>query len=455
MNKFLAIVKREFVQRVRTKMFVIMTILGPILLAVFTVVPGLLMMVKTEDTHLAVIDLTPGAKVYQPFRDELLKKDRAKEKVAPTNIAESVNSNPKQRAEKAGSAMTGSFIVEQVELNGRSLDEVRKELNEKVGKGELGAYLVIPPNILRGGESRALYYGRNVGDVMTRGQIEHDLNRAVSRQRLIENNVKAERLEELSTPVELDAIPINEKGVEGAKDTGAGFFVVLIITFLIYLTILMYGQVILGAVVEEKETRIAEILFSSVKSFTLMFGKLIGVSLVALTQLAIWLGAFVVLSGVGVGLAKAQGMGDINLPHLPPSFYLYFFLFFVLGYFIYATIYSLVGSMVTTTQEGGQVAMPVLFLLMIGFYLMFPVIRSPNSTFSFWVSMVPFFAPITMMARIVAQTPPMWQILLSLVIGVVTAVALLWLAARVYRVGMLMYGKKASIPEVWRWVKQA
>jgi ABC-2 type transport system permease protein len=99
--------------------------------------------------------------------------------------------------------------------------------------------------------------------------------------------------------------------------------------------------------------------------------------------------------------------------------------------------------------------MPIIFLLMIGFYLMFPVIRSPNSPLAFWVSMVPFFSPITMMVRIVSQKPPLWQIVLSLAIGAVTVVALLWLTARVYRVGMLMYGKKATIPEVWRWVKQA
>src|SRR5207244_4521897 len=177
---------------------------------------------------------------------------------------------------------------------------------------------------------------------------------------------------------------------------------------------------ILVVVVEEKETRIAEILFSSVRSFQLLFGKLVGVSLVALTQLAIWFAAFVLLSAGGIGLLKAQGLGDINLPHLPPLFFLYFFLFFILGYFIYATVYALVGSMVTTTQEGGQVAMPIIFLLIIGFYMAFPVIRAPNSPFAFWVSMFPFFAPITMLVRIVSQTPPPWQIALSLLIGAAT-----------------------------------
>jgi ABC-2 type transport system permease protein len=219
------------------------------------------------------------------------------------------------------------------------------------------------------------------------------------------------------------------------------------------MSVLLYGQMVLGAVIEEKETRIAEILFSSMRSFPLMMGKLIGVSLVALTQLSIWGLGFLVLAGFGVGIAAAQGV-PLNLPHVPPIVFVYFVLFFLLGYFIYATIYALIGSMVTTTQEGGQLAMPIVLMLVAGFYFVFPIIRSPNSSLAFWASMFPFLAPITMMVRITTETPPAWQIILSLAIGFATVVALVWLAARIYRVGMLMYGKKATIPEVWRWVRQ-
>ena len=146
---------------------------------------------------------------------------------------------------------------------------------------------------------------------------------------------------------------------------------------------------------------------------------------------------------------------SFTLPSITASLIIYLFLFFLLGYFLYATLYALIGAMVTTTQEGGQVSMPILFLLIIGFFLSFTVIRSPNSAFSFWVSMVPFFAPITMIVRIATETPPFWQIALSLIIGFGTVVVLIWLAARIYRVGMLMYGKRASIPEMLRWVRQA
>jgi ABC-2 type transport system permease protein len=133
----------------------------------------------------------------------------------------------------------------------------------------------------------------------------------------------------------------------------------------------------------------------------------------------------------------------------------YFGIYFLMGYFIYATVYAVVGSMVTTTQEGGQVALPVVLMLVAGFYLSFNIIRSPNSSLAFWASMFPFFSPITMLVRIVTETPPLWQILLSLGIGFATATGLIWLASRIYRVGMLMYGKKATIPEVIRWVRES
>jgi ABC-2 type transport system permease protein len=458
MKKFLAVVKREYVQRVRTKFFVVMTILGPFMLVVFTIVPSLLFSIKAGgDTRIAVIDQTEGTKLYSSIRSSLLKEDNDDEEDQSPGIGGSVGSNTNERMEKAGKSLNGSFRVEQVDVRGRSLDEVRSELNARIGKGELDGYLVIPPDILQNSESKTSYYGRNVGDVITRGQIEDRLNRAVRRERLIANGVKPEYIEQLSRPVDVVTYPVNEKGEEGVKDSGAGFVLVFVIAFLIYITVLLYGQVILGAIVEEKETRIAEILFSSVKSMTLMVGKLIGVSLVALTQLGIWTLAFAMLSIYGISALASRGVdvGDMAIPRLPPLFFVYFFLFFVLGYFIYATIYLLVGAMVTTTQEGGQMAMPIVFLLMAGLYMAFPVIRSPNSSFAFWVSMCPFFSPITMIVRIVSQTPPFWQIALSFVIGVLTVVLLVWLASRIYRIGMLMYGKKATIPEVLRWVRQA
>ncbi|MEP6635955.1 MAG: ABC transporter permease [Acidobacteriota bacterium] len=451
MTKFLAVVKREYLQRVRTKMFVVMTVLGPVLLFVFTIVPGLLVGMKAEATRLAIVDQTADTRLYSPLRDSLASRDREDENNRSA-IADSMNSNRQERVEKAARSMTGNFLIERVNPDGLSTTDIKRELNSRIGRNELDGYLVLPPDILENADSKAFYYGRNVGDVITSGQIKDRLNRVIRKQRLIQTGIKEQLIEDLGRPVSLSTYPVNQKGEEGVEDSGAGFATVFIIAFLIYLTVLLYGQVVLGAVVEEKETRIAEILFSSVQSFTLMVGKLVGVSLLALTQLAIWAFAFALVMIYGINALAANG---ISRPPLPPWFFVYFFLFFTLGYFIYATIYVLVGAMVTTTQEGGQVAMPIVFLLMAGLYLAFPVIRSPNSRFAFWASMFPFFSPITMIVRILAQTPPFWQIALSFIIGVLTVILLLWLASRIYRIGMLMYGKRASIPEVWKWLKQA
>jgi ABC-2 type transport system permease protein len=450
MRKFLAVVKREYLQRVRTKMFIIMTILGPVIMIVLTVVPAMLFSMKTgEATRIAIID--QSGKLYERVRDSILRGDDKKNEPAQKNYEKNFNSNTQERIKTAGAAMKASFEVRQVQPDNRSLDDIKRELNGQVLKDQLDGYLILPPNVLEEGKIES--HWRNTSDVVTRGQIEDRLSRAIVTERMAEGGIDPTRVDEMSRPIEMSAEKITESGSE--KDSGGGgFFLVLAIGILILIMITTYGQIILGAVVEEKETRIAEMLFSSMRSFPLMLGKLIGVSLLALTQYAIWALTFILFGLYGVGAFSARG-ADISLPKLPVSFYVYFFLFFILGYFIYATLYALIGSMVTTTQEGGQVALPVLFMIMAGYYLMFPVVRSPNSPLAFWVSMIPFFSPITMLVRIVSQTPPFWQIALSLLIGYGTVVLLVWLASRIYRIGMLMHGKRATIPEVVRWVRQA
>ncbi len=231
------------------------------------------------------------------------------------------------------------------------------------------------------------------------------------------------------------------------------FIASLVIGMMIYISLTIYGQVIMGAVVEEKETRIAEILFSSARPTELMFGKLVGVGLAGLTQLAIWVGS---LAALAVFLSSqadaAQTMA--SLPKITPLMVLYFFVYFIVGYFIYASIFALIGSMVTTVQEGGQFAFPPIMLMLIGFYFCFAVIRDPNSDLSFWVSISPLFAPLTMPVRILAEMPPFWQIALSVALNCIAIALIVWIASRVYRVGMLMYGKRATIPEVLKWIRQ-
>jgi ABC-2 type transport system permease protein len=450
MNKFLAVIKREYVQRVRSRMFIVVTVLGPLMLALFTVLPAFIAGIEAGGpTRIAVVD--ESGKMFERFQQSLNRKEDDAEQPEGANKspAETVNANQQDRMAAAGKLAGGSFQVERIQVEGRALDEIKRELGDRIRKGQLDVYVILPRDILETGNAE--FYGRNTGDVFTKGRLSDRLTTAVRDQRLAQKNIAPEVVREINRPVTLNATRISDSGEE--KDSGAGFYLVFGMGFVIYLTILLYGQVILAAVIEEKETRIAEILFSSIRSFPLMMGKLVGVSCVALTQLTIWGLSFIALAVYGSQALSARGM-PVSLPHMPPVFALYFALFFLLGYYIYSTIYALVGSMVTTAQEGGQMAMPVVLLLVIGFYLAFPVIRSPNSSFAFWVSMVPFFAPITMLVRIVTETPPVWQIALSLGIGFATVTLLVWLASRIYRVGMLMYGKRATIPEVWRWLRQ-
>ena len=445
MRKFLAVVKREYVQRVRTKFFVVATILGPVMMAAFTIVPALMFSIKSGGpTRLAIVDQT--GRMYDRVAKDLVsgRDRRGRNETSEPPMQPPVGPDaPKEQINQAGRMIKGNFIVEEVHLDGRSLDEVKTGLEARIEKRELDGYVVLPSDLLREGQPE--FRARNSADPFTKDTIESSINRTVRIQRLVDAGAREEAVEKASQPVNLKIIEAGGKESKG----DANFFFVFGLGLLIYMSVLLYGQLVLGAVIEEKETRIAEILFSSIRSFPLMMGKLIGVSLVALTQMGIWAAAFLILSFLAVGGSS------FTLPHVAPMLFVYFVLYFLMGYFIYSTVYAVVGSMVTTTQEGGQLAMPVVLLLIAGFFLSFNIIRSPNSPLAFWASMVPFFAPITMLVRIVTETPPLWQILLSLGIGVVTIVGLVWLASRIYRVGMLMYGKKATIPEVWHWIRQS
>lgn len=435
MKKFLAVVKREYMQRVRAKMFIVSTVLLPLVMLLFGVVPILIINIDAGSIRVAVIDET--GKMYGPLNQAVDNDESRREE-----------SNQGSVGQAGRGRVLARFDLEKIDTN-RSATEIRAELDQRLRARELDGYLVIPADFLSRGEVE--FFNRNPGDLISQRTLQSALNRAVREQRLIEAKVDRQTRDEVFRPVNLQAIKVGDDRQE--RDLGGGFALVFGIGFIMYLSILMYGQVVLGAVIEEKETRIAEILFSSVKPFTLMMGKLVGVSLVALTQLTIWGLAFSAFALYGANLPASRGI-SASVSSIPFSHYIYFGLFFLLGYFIYATIYALVGSMVTTAQEGGQLAMPIILILVVSFYLFFPVSRNPDSPFAFWVSMIPFSAPVAMLVRIVTQTPPFWQIALSLLIGFTSVLVIMWIAARVYRVGMLMYGKRASIPEAWRWARQ-
>jgi ABC-2 type transport system permease protein len=439
MKKFLSVVKREYIQRVRAKMFIVSTILLPVVMSLFLLVPAIILSIETPPMRVAGVDQT--GRMYSQIRQALF---NDQQQTDTGNVsAGAQRTTPRRNFSR--------FNVEEVKATDQPLDQIRASLDQRMRARELEGYVILSPDFLNHG--KAQFITRNPGDVFSTQVLQSAINRATREQRLIDAKVDTKTRQELFEPIELQSVTAGATGSQ-QSNSRASFAVVFGVGFVMYLAILMYGQIVLGAVIEEKETRIAEILFSSVKPFTLMMGKLVGVSLLALTQLAIWGTAFGAFAVYGVALLSSEGMRE-SIPSIPFLHYIYFGLFFLLGFFIYATIYALVGSMVTTAQEGGQLAMPIILILVVSFYLFWPVSRSPDSPFSFWVSMIPFTAPVAMVVRIVTQTPPFWQIALSLLIGFSTVFAIMWVASRIYRVGMLMYGKRAAIPEAIRWARQA
>jgi ABC-2 type transport system permease protein len=443
MRKVLAVIRREYVQGVRSKTFLLSTLLAPAFLIFLMIVPAMLMGMKTGGaTRLAVADET--GRLFAQVRESILsprQQGADAEREAERKLRHGAMEAP----------AVASFEVTEAPPAGRSREEVRRDLDRRVLARELDAYLILPADILTRGEAEL--YARNTGDVFIFGVIENRVGRAVIEQRMRDERIDERRVRELSREVRLTSSRVTERGTE--RDSGGAqfFFAVGVGTFVL-VAVMMYGQAVLSAVVEEKTTRVVEVLFSSVRAFPLMLGKLLGVSLVALTQFLIWAIVVLLLALYGAAMMAAGGM-DVQVPSLPLSAYVYAVLFFMLGFFIYATLYAVIGSIVTTEKEASQIIVPVSFLPMLAIYLAFPVIRSPSSGFSVWVSMVPFFSPVTMLVRIVTERPPFWQVALSLVIGVATVVLMVWLSARIYRTGMLMYGKRATIPEILRWVRRA
>jgi ABC-2 type transport system permease protein len=450
MRKFLAVVKHEYKKIVLKWSFIIGTLLFPIIAAGFAVVPAIIFSIKGEPTRIAVVD--QSGKIAAPLKENL-SAERMSEKVkkAVEESLSDLNTSQQEQMNRSAEQLASSFVFIDYDFAGKSVEGIRRELGEKITSKELDAYLIIPNN-LDAVDAKYEFRSRKAGDFGGERNLREALNEAVRSVRLAGANISEAQLKDLSRNVDFDAKILDEKGDE--KDSDGVFIASFIIGLMIYITLAIYGQMILAAVVEEKETRIAEILFSSAKPFELMMGKLTGVGLAGLTQLGIWIISALVLAGFGLAQMSAAGM-DISIPNISPLMVLLFFIYFLLGFFIYASIFALIGSMVTTMQEGGQFSFPPIMLLLVGFYFSFAVIRDPNSSLSFWVSIAPFFAPITMPVRILAETPPYWQIALSIFINAATIAGLVWLASRVYRIGMLMYGKRATIPEVWKWIKQS
>lgn len=447
MSKLFIVTKHEYLKRVKSIAFIIGTFLTPLIIIGFSILPGLIVAMDAGETkRLVIVDQT--GKLFERSRqaimDEKKDSDKSAKELNPTDTS------PEARARQIDALNKDKFEIESFPLNGRTLEDAKRELNPRILKGEIDGYIVIPADIFTG--RKIQLFASNVNDFSLHGRIQKGISRAVVEQRFAEANVDKKLLEEVSKKVDLSASKVSEIGEESVS--GAAFLLVVAIGVLIFMSIIMYGGVILSAVLEEKETRIVEILFSSVSSFDLMLGKILGVSLVALTQYAIWgvlIGAF---SLYGTAMLIAQGV-NISFPKILISHIVYSLLFFISGYFGFAALYAFVGSIVTSLEESQGAMFLIMMPLILSYLLSFSIMRDPDSTLAVATSLIPLISTVIMPVRIIAQTPPFWQIMLSLLLNFGAAFLIVWLTARIYRIGMLMYGKRASIPEIWRWFKQA
>ncbi len=323
-------------------------------------------------------------------------------------------------------------------------------MSEQIRRGQLDGFLEVPKDILEG--KIATFHSQSPEDFQTNRDINRAIDNAVIARHLSDRGIYVDNLSDVVRGVELSLVRVTRTGE--AQEKGQGLLVRLSIVMILYITLLVYGVMTMRSVLEEKTTRIVEILASSVKPSHLLGGKILGVAAVGLTQYLIWTlsAALIFAYGAAVGSAFLPGTSVPSF-RLPASFLVYPLIFFLAGYFLYASLYAALGAMVSSEEELQQLHLPVTLLLVLCVILSPIIMRDPNSPLAVTLTMIPLFSPILMVFRITVQTPPFWQIALSLALCVLTTVGVVQLSAKIYRLGILMYGKRPSLAELLRWLR--
>jgi ABC-2 type transport system permease protein len=295
------------------------------------------------------------------------------------------------------------------------------------------------------------YVTKHPSDFTDFTTVQSAVNRALMRSRISARGIPAGDIESVLKRIDMDVTSIDKKtGKEGKPVGAASFFLPFVLMFMIYMTVLIYGMVVMRSVLQEKTSRVMEVMLSSVSATQMMAGKLLGVGAVGITQLLIWLtSTFVIRMQFGKSLLK-------NLD-LPIHLFIYLPIFFLLGYLLYSTMYAAVGAMVNSEEEAQQLQWPVMMPLILCSVFASAVIRDPNSPLAVWSSFFPLTAPIMMFVRIAAsvQGVPSWQIAISIGLQLLAIWGMVWVCARIYRIGILMYGKRPTLPEIMKWIKYA
>lgn len=437
MRKMFAILKREYLQAVRKKMFVIMTFLLPVLMVGLFMIPRLMIERGMGQKKVAVIDGTGhlrnsflGRSTPQP--DEKLDMD------------------------DAASELQSRMTTEYVDARGKNVDAVAKPYFERMSRQgadqSLDGVFIIPPNALASGDARLRYYSRSATDFMAQARLSSQVNRAVQQYRLEGRGIAAGDIAALLKDLRVDAVQLSKSG-EQKKGGVTNFFVGFILTALLIMPSFVYGLETMRGIIQEKTDRVVEVLISSVSPAQLLVGKILGVAAVGLTQIAVWFVMAAVAGGIAGATAALAGDGFLQL--LRPSTFFFFLIFFLLAYLTYVCVYAIGGAVCNSEKEANQLIAPITMVMMLPWFLMAGIITNPDSALSVGLSLSPVFGPLTMYVRTLVAEPPVWHIIVSILVSIATIAVFFWVTAKIFRVGILSYGKRPTLPELWRWVKVA
>jgi ABC-2 type transport system permease protein len=417
MRKVWAVIRREFVERVRTKWFWISAILGPVLFAGI-IVFQIMQSVGGGVRRIAVVDT--GTQGYG------------------VRIVEALGASRNIRADA-------------VAFGPDVLDSLTRVVETK----RINGFLIVSDSLP--GDGKAEYRASNLS-LQTTEELQRTLNRVVEKARLESKGVNPSVVEWARVVrVRLDQKKCH-RGACTTEDAGQSFVLAYVIAILLFMAILLYGVNVMSSVLEEKTTRIIEVLVSSLRPFQLMLGKVIGAGAVSFFQFVIWGVSARVLVGLRVPIARALGADTASastmvLPRIPLATFAVFMAFFLGGFLLYSAMFAAVGAMSSNEQEARQAQQPVTYLLMISYLSIIGLTNDPSSTFAKTLSIVPFTSPIATPVRWTAGSMGTGELVASLAILAVAIVGVTWVASRIYRVGILMTGKRPTMKELVRWVR--
>lgn len=433
MHNVLLIAKREYLERVRTRAFVIMTFFIPALMFGVVVLPQLLITRGGNETKRMVV-VAADRDTAEIIRSQIEQEQE-----------QSANKPRDHAATKSGLPPT-HFTVE---IDTNTTAEERTALTDKINHKELEGFLWATPDAIA---ARKLDFVTNdTSSFIENGVLSQTVSDALRRYALKSKGLKEKDIDAALQPVDVE--PVSPKG-KNAPNPQAMFFATLGIVMVMYVTVLLYGINVMRSILEEKTSRIMEVMLATASAKEMMAGKIMGVGAVGLTQVGIWAATVVGFAGYATA---ASGMMKQVKAAMNPVLLVYFVVFFLLGYVLYSTLCAAVGSMVNSEQEAQQMQFLVMMPMILAIVFITNIFTHPNSGIAVFGSLFPFTAPLVMFSRIAMQggDTPGWQIGLSIALMLATIYGMVWLCARIYRVGILMYGKKPNLPEILKWIKYA